>query len=104
VLEMLRRRDQAAGEIAQSFPVSRPAISKHLRVLLRAKLVRERRLGRHRIYQLNPQPLQAVDQWLAEYREFWTTKLGHLKSYIESEQRSPSTRQKRSRPRTSKQR
>ena len=84
VLDLLRGGSRAAGEIARSFPVSRPAISKHLRLLRRAHLVRERRSGRHRFYQLNPAPLKAVDQWLEQYRVFWGTRLAGLKAYVES--------------------
>jgi DNA-binding transcriptional ArsR family regulator len=91
VLDLLRRRGrQPAGQIAQAFPVSRPAISKHLRLLRRAHLVEERREGRHRFYQLNPQPLQAVDSWLEQYRVFWQAKLSSLKAFVEAEQEKES--------------
>ncbi len=85
VLDLLRRGSQPAGEIAQAFPVSRPAISKHLRLLRRAHLVREHREGRHRVYELNPQPLQAVDLWLEQYRNFWNMNLANLKNFVEAE-------------------
>lgn len=86
MLDLLRCGSRAAGEIASAFPVSRPAISRHLRLLRRAKLVRERRRGRHRLYRLNPQPLRAVDRWLEHYRVFWEAKLSGLKAYVEAEQ------------------
>ncbi len=85
VLDLLRRGSQPAGAIAQAFPVSRPAISRHLRLLRRAHLVREHREGRHRVYDLNPEPLRAVDSWLEQYRSFWTMSLNNLKSFVESE-------------------
>ena len=85
VLDLLRTGTKPAGEIARAFPVSRPAISKHLRILRRAHLVEERREGRHRIYQLNPEPLKSVDMWLEHYRSFWTTSLTNLKSFVEAE-------------------
>lgn len=85
VLELLRSGNQPAGKIAQAFPVSRPAISRHLRLLRRANLVREHRSGRHRVYQLNPAPLKAVDQWLEQYRVFWGSKLAHLRAFVEKE-------------------
>jgi DNA-binding transcriptional ArsR family regulator len=85
MLDLLRAGTKPAGEIARAFPVSRPAISKHLRVLRRAHLVEERREGRHRFYQLNPEPLKAVDSWLDHYRQFWTANLESLKSFVESE-------------------
>ena len=85
VLDLLRRGSQPAGSIASAFPVSRPAISKHLRLLRRAHLVREHREGRHRVYQLNPEPLRAVDSWLEQYRSFWQMNLNNLKTFVESE-------------------
>lgn len=85
VLDLLRRGSQPAGEIARAFPVSRPAISKHLRLLRRAHLVREHREGRHRVYQLNPEPLRAVDSWIEQYRVFWATSLNNLKAFVEAD-------------------
>ncbi|HUA14978.1 MAG TPA: metalloregulator ArsR/SmtB family transcription factor [Verrucomicrobiae bacterium] len=85
VLDLLRRGSQPAGQIASAFPVSRPAISKHLRLLRRAHLVREHREGRLRVYQLNPEPLRAVDSWIEQYRQFWTVSLNNLKAFVEAE-------------------
>jgi DNA-binding transcriptional ArsR family regulator len=94
VLDLLRRGRKPAGQIAQSFPVSRPAISKHLRLLRRAHLVEERREGRHRFYQLNPQPLKAVDHWLESYRIFWSANLASLKTFVEAEHTRESEKNK----------
>jgi DNA-binding transcriptional ArsR family regulator len=95
VLDLLRERGrQPAGAIAASFPVSRPAISKHLRVLRRARLVHEHRQGRHRVYQLNPAPLREVDGWLEAYRGFWRSKLDQLKLFVETEERKSKLRAK----------
>ena len=85
VLDLLRQGVQPAGQIARAFPVSRPAISKHLRLLRRAHLVRETREGRNRLYQLNPEPLRAVDSWLQQYRVFWQANLTSLKAFVEAE-------------------
>jgi DNA-binding transcriptional ArsR family regulator/uncharacterized protein YndB with AHSA1/START domain len=85
VLDMLRRGSQPAGNIAGAFSVTRPAISKHLRLLRRAHLVREHREGRNRVYQLNPEPLRAVDSWLEHYRSFWSASLDNLKAFVEAE-------------------
>lgn len=98
VLDLLRSGSQPAGQIARSFPISRPAISKHLRLLRRANLVREHRTGRHRFYHLNPQPLKAVDRWLKQYRVFWDTKLANLKAFVElgqAEKSGPIQRKKK---------
>ena len=81
VLDLLRTGRQPAGQIAQAFPISRPAISKHLRLLRRAHLVHEHREGRNRFYRLNPEPLRAVDSWLEQYRSFWSTSLANLEGF-----------------------
>jgi len=64
VLDLLRVQPQSVGQIAAAFPISRPAISKHLRQLHKARLVVPTRRGRHRFYRLNAEPLAAVDSWL----------------------------------------
>jgi DNA-binding transcriptional ArsR family regulator len=86
VLDMLRSGSLPAGRIAKAFPVSRPAISKHLRFLRRARLVRERRDGRLRVYELNAGPLRGVDSWISQYRAFWEASLLSLKTFVEAEQ------------------
>ena len=60
-------------------------VSKHLRLLRRARLVEERRRGRLRVYRLTPNPLKAVDSWLGRYRAFWQMRLTNLKDFVESE-------------------
>ena len=85
VLDLLQRGRQSAGEIARAFPVSRPAISRHLRILHGAALVRCAQHGRQRLYQLDPGPLKAVDHWVQPYRVFWDAKLAALKAFAESD-------------------
>jgi|SRR5579862_5497689 len=95
VLDLLRAGSQPAGQIAQAFPISRPAISKHLGILRRAHLVNEVRRSRHRLYSLNPAPLKMVDVWLNQYRGFWEASLTSLKAIVESENaRTTSARRK----------
>ncbi len=101
VLDLLRKGSQPAGQIARAFPVSRPAISKHLRLLRRAHLVEERREGRNRVYQLSPGPLKAVDNWLEHYRVFWETNLNNLKAFVETEYAREKEKEKTS-PKTHK--
>jgi len=103
MLDLLREGRKPAGAIAEAFPVSRPAISKHLRLLRHAHLVRETREGRNRIYELNPEPLRAVESWLEKYRVFWTQSLGNLKAMVEMDFASPvtsETQHRRTRPKT----
>jgi DNA-binding transcriptional ArsR family regulator len=88
VLDLLRSGSQPAGQIARAFPISRPAISKHLLLLRRAHLVTGERRGRHRYYGLNAAPLASVDNWLSEYRRFWKSSLESLKTFVEAENKS----------------
>lgn len=85
ILDLLRGGERPAGELAARFPISRPAVSKHLRVLREAGLVSERREGRHRLYALDPRPLAELDQWLQTYRTFWAARLLDLKRVVEDQ-------------------
>ncbi len=85
ILSMLRTGEMPVHSIAERFQVSRPAISKHLRVLREAELVRETRHNTSRLYRLNTEPLKQMDAWLDEYRSMWTGKLARLKRHLEEE-------------------
>ena len=89
ILDRLRDGGLAVNEIASRFEVSRPAISKHLRVLHQAHLVLEAREGRNRIYRVNPEPLRELDRWLEHYRRFWSLNLMSLKKHVESKGKKP---------------
>lgn len=80
VLELVRDDELPAGAIAKQFPVSRPAVSRHLRVLREAGLVEERRDGRRRLYRANPEPLADLRRWLDDY---WAGRLSALKAVAE---------------------
>jgi DNA-binding transcriptional ArsR family regulator len=84
ILRHLTTGQVAAGQIAAAFPISRPAVSKHLRILRQAALVQEERCGRRRLYRLNAQPLREVDRWLQQYRSFWLRNLASLKRHVEA--------------------
>jgi len=81
LLELVRDREVPAGELASAFPVSRPAVSRHLRVLREAGLVRERREGRLRLYRADPAPLGELREWLEGY---WDERLEALRRAAES--------------------
>jgi len=83
ILDRLRAGPANAGALAADFRQSRPAISKHVRVLREARLVMETRVGRERLYAIDPVPLQSVAGWLAGYRAFWQTSLTRLKRNLE---------------------
>ena len=83
ILDRLRAGGAAVNTLAADFAQSRPAISKHLRILRQARLVSEQRSGRERVYALDPQPLREVAGWIESYRAFWQTNLDNLKRYLE---------------------
>jgi DNA-binding transcriptional ArsR family regulator len=85
ILDRLRAGPTAVNALAVDFRQSRPAISRHLRVLRQARLVSETKVGRERLYQLHPVPLQQVAGWIEGYRAFWLTNLTQLKRYLEQE-------------------
>jgi len=83
ILGLLRVSGHSVGELAGNFPISRPAISKHLRLLRSAGLVVSHRRGAARICELNAQPLRAVNEWLHDYQRFWQGSLRRLKQFVE---------------------
>jgi len=83
ILDRLRAGPASVRSLAADFPSSRPAISKHLRVLRASRLVSEQRLGRERVYRLEPAPLQSAIGWLEGYRSFWHRSLDNLERVLE---------------------
>jgi DNA-binding transcriptional ArsR family regulator len=80
IFERLAERPQAVGELARELPVSRPAVSQHLRVLREAGLVVDRQAGNRRIYQLDPNGVGALREYLDR---FWNRSLMAFKSAVE---------------------
>ena len=83
ILARLRQGPAPVNALAAEFEQSRPAISKHLRVLNDAHVVSEHRVGRERIYRIEPETLRAVDDWIGDYRNLWQDNLNRLKNYLE---------------------
>jgi DNA-binding transcriptional ArsR family regulator len=83
ILDRLRAGPANAGSLAAAFEQSRPAISKHVRVLREAGLVAETRQGRERYFEVDPVPLQTIAGWLDGYRMFWLSGLDQLKRNLE---------------------
>ncbi|MEK4283621.1 MULTISPECIES: ArsR/SmtB family transcription factor [Ureibacillus] len=88
ILKLLAEKELAISEITSHFPISRTAISKHLRILTEAELVSGRKVGREKIYWLHPEPLKELKQWLAFYEKFWENKLTTLKHVVENSEDS----------------
>ena len=86
ILELLRQRERPVGELVDRLDLSQPGVSKHLRVLREAGLVRVRPEGQRRVYGLRAEPLRELDAWLAPYREFWGGKLDALERHLDAQE------------------
>jgi len=82
MLDLLVEADRSVNTIAGHFEMSRPAVSQHLRILLDAGLVTERRHGRERRYRLVPEQLGPVRDWIAHYEQFWDHHLQRLQKHL----------------------
>lgn len=85
LMMLLINGELPVNAISGHFPISRTAVSKHLRVLSDAGLVTERKVGRETRYRLEMEPLQELKQWLAFYDQYWDNKLNALQRLVESE-------------------
>jgi len=85
ILDELRVSEQSVSALVTSLELSQPTVSKHLRVLRDTGFVSCRVAAQRRIYRLEPMPLRRVDDWLAPYRDLWTTHLDALERHLDSE-------------------
>jgi DNA-binding transcriptional ArsR family regulator len=83
MLELLRERPRAVGELVERLGLSQPGTSKHLRVLREAGLVSARADAQRRVYQLDGEPLRELDHWLEPYRSFWSERLDALERHLD---------------------
>jgi DNA-binding transcriptional ArsR family regulator len=83
ILDLLRDGERPVGELVDGVGLSQPAVSKHLRVLRDAGLVEARADAQRRLYRIRPQPLAELDDWLASYRQLWTTHLDRLEDHLD---------------------
>jgi DNA-binding transcriptional ArsR family regulator len=88
ILAHLARGDRCVTDLAQPHAMSLPAVSKHLRVLEKAGLLRRRRYGRMHEMQLDAKPLKQAARWVEEYRKFWEGSLDRLAAYLEETSRA----------------
>jgi DNA-binding transcriptional ArsR family regulator len=89
ILERLTHGQARVTDLAKPFSISLPAISKHLRVLENAGLLKRRRQGREYRIQIEPAPMRAASEWVEQYRRFWEGSLDSLAKYLENEQKNP---------------
>ena len=83
ILDLLRERARPVGELVKLLDLSQPGVSKHLRLLREAGLVRVRRDGQRRWYELEAKPLAEVDDWLEPYRHLWEARLDRLEQHLD---------------------
>jgi DNA-binding transcriptional ArsR family regulator len=85
LLTLLVDQELPVTVISGYFPMSRTAVSKHLRILSEAGLVKEQKVGREKRYSLQPEPLKELKHWLSMYERLWDNKLDALKRLVESD-------------------
>ena len=83
ILDLLRESERPVGDLVERVGLSQPAVSKHLRVLKDAGLVEARADAQRRVYRIRPEPLVELDDWLASYRQLWTTHLDRLEEHLD---------------------
>jgi DNA-binding transcriptional ArsR family regulator len=87
ILMRLRRRPHCVSDLAQGFHIGRPAVSEHLQVLRKARLVLEEPRGRERYYHLDPRPLADVESWLDAFTRYWKRRMIALEQVLDEEDR-----------------
>ncbi|OAB39995.1 transcriptional regulator [Paenibacillus macquariensis subsp. defensor] len=85
LLHLLSDQEMSVTIISGHFTMSRTAVSKHLRVLAEAGLVKDQKVGRETRYRLDPEPLLELKKWVSYYERFWENKLSSLKRFVESD-------------------
>jgi len=96
ILSLLVSSQQSVGEIERQLRMSQPTVSKHLRVLREAGFVESTVDAQRRLYRLKPEPFQEVDDWLAQFRRFWSGHVDALERHLDRmDQSTPTTRKTR---------
>lgn len=94
ILSLLAASQQSVGEIERQLRIPQPTVSKHLRVLREAGFVVSTVDAQRRLYQLRPEPLQEVDAWLAQFRQFWSAHVDALERHLDHIDQSTRTKKK----------
>jgi DNA-binding transcriptional ArsR family regulator len=84
ILDLLREGERSVGELVARVPLTQPGVSKHLRVLRDAGLVRVRVDAQRRLYGVRPEPLSEIDAWLQPYRHLWADRLDALERHLDA--------------------
>jgi len=99
ILKRLAQGEARVTKLAAPFAISLNSVSKHIKLLERAKLVERRREGREHILKFRPEPLSAVEDWIADQQNFWAAGLKALDDLLQHQDRTRSKRDGRKRPR-----
>jgi DNA-binding transcriptional ArsR family regulator len=83
ILSLLVMSEQSVGEIERQLRMTQPTVSKHLRVLREAGFVESTVDAQRRLYRLRPEPLREIDNWLAQFRRFWSAHLDALERHLD---------------------
>lgn len=83
IVEMLKKGPASVNEIAGRLELSQPLVSKHLRVLREAGIVRVRAEAQQRLYELRPEPFEQLESWVAAFRRLWEGRLDSLDEYVQ---------------------
>jgi DNA-binding transcriptional ArsR family regulator len=86
ILDLLKDGERPAGDVVEALSISQPGVSKHLKLLREAGLVRVRADGQRRLYSLEPRQLGEIERWLRPHLEFWRGRLDALEDHLEREQ------------------
>ena len=89
ILSLLALSEQSVSEIEPRLRMSQPSVSKHLKVLREAGLVEARVDAQRRVYRIRPEPLEAVDAWLAPFRHFWSAHVDALERHLDRKTQTP---------------
>ena len=100
ILDLLCSEERSVSDLVERLSLSQPSVSKHLKVLREARLVRARVSAQRRVYRLNPAPLRELEAWIAENRRFWEPRLDALGTHLDEVARTRATRATRKKGRS----
>ena len=89
IIQLVCQKKMNLNAVAENFDISRPAISKHIKILTECGLITMRKEGRERYCEAKLQKLNEVEKWIEQYRVFWTSKLNALENFLEKDNLKP---------------
>jgi len=95
IISLLSQQSLNLNAVADNFTISRPAVSKHIKILTECGLIMITQQGRERYCKANLTKLSEVSDWVDQYRKFWTNKLNALEKYLESQPKAPAPKTKK---------